>query len=179
MLSTAPHSCQQFLYSKARSTRLWDATMFLHVGQTCTDLDWSLWWRHLTLCIRNEHHFGLINAWCLFLFFYPGGPGKHRPKEKKKNKQRLRLRAQNQHSDHLASARSSQWGLKLQSEQRSNAKLLAAAAPIFWPTTIIIPITSLCDPQPTPASHPWPPGRSQWLADLSLQKYMSISLSPQ
>lgn len=38
-----------------------------------------------------------------------GGSGKHRPKEpKKKNKQRLRFRAQNQHSDHLASARSSQ-----------------------------------------------------------------------
>ncbi|KAG7240604.1 hypothetical protein INR49_026659 [Caranx melampygus] len=37
------------------------------------------------------------------------GSGKHRPKEpKKKNKQRLRFRAQNQHSDHLASARSSQ-----------------------------------------------------------------------
>ncbi|MEQ2308564.1 hypothetical protein AMECASPLE_029417 [Ameca splendens] len=35
--------------------------------------------------------------------------GKHRSKEpKKNNKQRLRFRAQNQHSDHLASARSSQ-----------------------------------------------------------------------
>lgn len=44
-----------------------------------------------------------------------GGSGKHRPKEpKKKNKQRLRFRAQNQHSDHLASARSSpQWGPNL------------------------------------------------------------------
>ncbi|KAM8846419.1 R-spondin-2 isoform X2 [Synchiropus splendidus] len=38
-----------------------------------------------------------------------GGSGKHRTKEpKKKNKQRLRFRAQNQHSDHLASARPSQ-----------------------------------------------------------------------
>ncbi|XP_028326354.1 R-spondin-2-like [Gouania willdenowi] len=38
-----------------------------------------------------------------------GGSGKHRSKEpKKKNKQRLRFRAQNQHSDHLASVRSSQ-----------------------------------------------------------------------
>ncbi|XP_031730360.1 R-spondin-2 isoform X2 [Anarrhichthys ocellatus] len=38
-----------------------------------------------------------------------GGSGKPRSKEpKKKNKQRLRFRAQNQHSDHLASARSSQ-----------------------------------------------------------------------
>ncbi|KAG8010286.1 R-spondin-2 [Nibea albiflora] len=38
-----------------------------------------------------------------------GGTGKHRSKEpKKKNKQRLRFRAQNQHSDHLASARTSQ-----------------------------------------------------------------------
>nr|XP_057909732.1 R-spondin-2 [Doryrhamphus excisus] len=38
-----------------------------------------------------------------------GGSGKHRSKEpKKKNKQRLRFRAQNQHSDHLASARSTQ-----------------------------------------------------------------------
>ncbi|XP_047216262.1 R-spondin-2 [Girardinichthys multiradiatus] len=38
-----------------------------------------------------------------------GNSGKHRSKEpKKNNKQRLRFRAQNQHSDHLASARSSQ-----------------------------------------------------------------------
>eukprot|EP00064_Thunnus_orientalis_P001251 superscaffoldBa00000083_g1253 len=38
-----------------------------------------------------------------------GGSGKQRSKEtKKKNKQRLRFRAQNQHSDHLASARPSQ-----------------------------------------------------------------------
>lgn len=43
------------------------------------------------------------------LSFFPGGSGKHRSKEqKKKNKQRLRFRAQNQHSDHLASARTSQ-----------------------------------------------------------------------
>lgn len=47
------------------------------------------------------------------LFSFQGGSGKHRPKEpKKKNKQRLRFRAQNQHSDHLASARSSHWELK-------------------------------------------------------------------
>ncbi|XP_061531518.1 R-spondin-2 isoform X1 [Phycodurus eques] len=38
-----------------------------------------------------------------------GGSGKHRSKEpKKKNKKRLRFWAQDQHSDHLASARSSQ-----------------------------------------------------------------------
>lgn len=50
----------------------------------------------------------------LFFSLFPGGSGKHRPKEpKKKNKQRLRFRAQNQHSDHLASARTGQWGLKL------------------------------------------------------------------
>lgn len=95
----------------------------------------------------------------MFLLF-TGGSGKHRPKEpKKKNKQRLRFRAQNQHSDHLASARSSQWGQEptdfpfKRKRRKYKAKLLAtAAATIFWLTWTV--------PTPQPPNLPQLPSRT-------------------
>lgn len=68
------------------------------------------------------------NCSSLFLSLFPGGSGKHRSKEpKKKNKQRLRFRAQNQHSDHLASARTSQWELNLRTSHWTKNQRKAAS----------------------------------------------------
>lgn len=105
-------------------------------------------------------------------FFFTGGTGKHRPKEpKKKNKQRLRFRAQNQHSDHLASARSSQWGPNLptshwrKKEENYNAKLLvAAAATIFWLTGTVL----------NPSNHTCPPGHSYTISIKVIMYNISI-----
>lgn len=106
---------------------------------------------------------------------FAGGSRKHRPKEpKKKNKQRLRFWAQNQHSDHLASARSSQWGPNLPTSQwrkrkrKNNAKLLAAAAAtIFWLTWTV--------PNPNHHTSPsCPPGHSQTITIKNIMYNISI-----
>lgn len=98
----------------------------------------------------------MCGCWVPFLMFtlFTGGPRKHRPKEpKKKTKQRLRFWAQNQHSDHLASARNSQWGTNLPTShwwKKRNRKKQSKAASRCCCKYILTDLDSPEPPEITP-----------------------------